>query len=38
MWKPIQEGVEELISLFECCNSTDNNKQIEIYNVNYYNN
>lgn len=34
MWKPNENGVNELISLFQDCNSPDNNKQIEIYNVN----
>lgn len=33
MWKPNENGVNELISLFQDCNSPDNNKQNEIYNV-----
>ena len=35
MWKPNQEGVNELIRLFQDCNSSDNRIQTEIYNVNF---
>lgn len=36
MWKPNENGVNELISLFQDCNTPDNNKQIEIYNVSIF--
>jgi len=33
MWMPKDEGIKELINLFQDCNLPDNNKQKEIYNV-----
>jgi len=34
MWNPNEQGVRELMSLLQECNSPDNDKQSEIYNVN----
>lgn len=34
MWNPKKEGLKELINLLEESNSTDNQKQNEIFNVN----
>ena len=36
MWLPNEQGIKELVSLFSCCNLPDNDKQIEIYNVNIF--
>ena len=34
MWQPNLEGVKELIKILEESNSTNNEKQTEIFNVN----
>lgn len=37
MWQPNTQGVEELIKILEESNSTNNQKQSEIFNViNFY--
>lgn len=33
MWKPNEEGLNELLNLLSNTKSQDNKKQIEIYNV-----
>jgi hypothetical protein len=33
MWKPNEEGLNELLNLFSNSKSQDNKKQSEIYNV-----
>jgi hypothetical protein len=36
MWKPSDEGLNELINLLKESKSKDNKKQSEIFNVNIY--
>lgn len=36
MWKPNEEAIKVVISLFQDCNTPDNTKQTEIYNVIFF--
>jgi hypothetical protein len=36
MWKPNEEGLQELLKLFQDCKSQDNKKQSEIFNVSIF--